>query len=61
LAEVWNGSSWALMNTNVLLLSRAYAFASVSCSSSTFCVAVGSKPSTNNAIVPEAAFWGTLP
>jgi hypothetical protein len=50
------------MNTKNLSfpLSHAGAFQSVSCPSTTFCVAVGTHHQLNGT-QPKVAYWGTLP
>jgi hypothetical protein len=58
LAEAWNGSTWSLMNTN--RVATLYGMDAVSCPTSTFCVAVGSRQALSGS-VPTAASWGTAP
>jgi hypothetical protein len=64
--EAWNGSGWVLMNTKrvgTTAFTPQVEFLSVSCPSSTFCMAVGEKNllSPQNDPHPSAAYWGTLP
>jgi hypothetical protein len=64
--EAWNGSSWALMDTQrvgTTAFTPQVEFDSVSCPSATFCMAVGEKNqlSPANDPRPDAAYWGTLP
>jgi hypothetical protein len=65
LAEAWNGSNWIRMNTNYVsgaLGNPSSGWTAVSCPSSTFCVAVGTKPGLSpGGPQPEVAFWGTVP
>ena len=64
MAELWNGSDWTLMDTRAVSGSSgtpnfpAFEFASVSCPSATFCVAVGTK-ATAIGYQPEVDSWGT--
>jgi hypothetical protein len=63
-AEIWNGSSWTLMDTSHLTtaLGTFYALNGVSCPTSTFCVAVGDKGRQgNNGRSAAAASWGVAP
>lgn len=63
LAEAWNGSTWTVMNTGPVSgtgTNPSYTFTSVSCPSSTFCVAVGSRLGLAGQL-PEIASWGTAP
>ncbi len=66
LAEIWNGSAWSVMNTKALDFgtvvggSHYFPWHDVSCATTTFCVAVGEK-GTSNPAVPAADSWGTAP
>jgi hypothetical protein len=65
LAEAWNGSNWIRMNTNYVsgaLGNPSSGWTAVSCPSSTFCIAVGTKPGlSRGGAQPEVAYWGTVP
>lgn len=59
-AAAWNGSTWTTMNMSKFAPNGVYPdnpLYSVSCPSSTFCVAVGSRQLFNG-IQPLAASWG---
>jgi hypothetical protein len=59
-AAAWNGSAWTTMNMSKFAPNDVYPanpLYSVSCPSSTFCVAVGSRQLFNG-IEPLAASWG---
>jgi hypothetical protein len=65
-ADLWNGSGWTVMNTksvNSDPSANSTLWQSVSCPSSTFCVAAGQNGTVpgNAPESPEAASWGTAP
>lgn len=64
LAEIWTGSSWAIMNASRLTSPQThpdFQLSQVSCASPTFCVTVGSKTSFTGQTEPTSASWGTAP
>ena len=57
LAETWNGTSWALQSVPVPSGSSNQVLHQVSCTSATFCEAVGSDNDSSGAVVPLAETW----
>ncbi len=59
LAEQWNGSSWAIQTTPVPTGSTATNLAAVSCTSATFCMAVGEATSGSSNVTLTEQWNGT--
>ena len=57
LAEMWNGSKWTLQSFPVPAGSSGAGLTQVSCTSATFCEAVGSYTDSDGNTVPLAAAW----
>lgn len=57
LAETWDGTSWALQSVPVPSGSTAQGLNQVSCTSATFCEAVGDYIDSSGATVPLAETW----
>jgi hypothetical protein len=57
LAETWNGSSWALQSVPVPSGATVPGLNQVSCTSATFCEAVGEYSDSSGATVPLAETW----
>jgi hypothetical protein len=65
-AEGWNGSKWVKMSTGALtpliVIGDYQQLNAVSCSSASFCVAVGYKyGGASKTLQPGAASWGSAP
>ena len=61
LTETWNGSSWSLVTAPIPLGSFANRLESISCSSATSCVAVGSSDSNPLAEAWNGTTWSLTP
>jgi hypothetical protein len=63
--EGWNGSKWVKMSMGALspfiVIGDYLDLNSVSCSSASFCVAVGDKYGANKSLQTGAASWGSAP